>query len=182
MEENKPDISKPYPAASSGEAITRFFKKYATFSGRASRSEYWKAWFWLRFLAPIALFLIDISVLHAGQIKPLYSIWTLVTFIPDLALNFRRLHDSNLNAAWILVPPFVAFAGFFTAAIGLAIASDNMGYKEIPSDTDKFGEVFKAAANGTVMWAGIGIFLFSGILGLWLYCRKSRPEGARFDK
>ena len=36
-----PSLSQPLYGASIGQAITRFFKKYATFSGRASRSEYW---------------------------------------------------------------------------------------------------------------------------------------------
>ena len=36
-----PPLHLPYPGAPAGEAITRFFRKYATFSGRASRAEYW---------------------------------------------------------------------------------------------------------------------------------------------
>jgi hypothetical protein len=34
-------LDKPLYGATFGQAISRFFKKYATFSGRASRSEYW---------------------------------------------------------------------------------------------------------------------------------------------
>src|SRR6185312_8282818 len=34
-------LDQPLYGASFGQAIKRFFTKYATFSGRASRSEYW---------------------------------------------------------------------------------------------------------------------------------------------
>lgn len=37
------DLSRPLYGASFSQAVKRFFKKYATFSGRASRSEYWWA-------------------------------------------------------------------------------------------------------------------------------------------
>ncbi|MDR2253548.1 MAG: DUF805 domain-containing protein [Bifidobacteriaceae bacterium] len=36
-----PSLDQPYYGASLGKAVARFFRKYATFSGRASRSEYW---------------------------------------------------------------------------------------------------------------------------------------------
>lgn len=38
---NVDDITLPYYGASFGQAIKRFFKQYANFTGRASRSEYW---------------------------------------------------------------------------------------------------------------------------------------------
>lgn len=34
-------LSAPLYGASFPQAVSRFFRKYATFSGRASRSEYW---------------------------------------------------------------------------------------------------------------------------------------------
>jgi hypothetical protein len=42
--EAPPALSQPLYGASIVQAITRFFKKYATFSGRASRSEFWWAY------------------------------------------------------------------------------------------------------------------------------------------
>lgn len=38
---NVDDVTLPYYGASFGQAIKRFFKQYANFTGRASRSEYW---------------------------------------------------------------------------------------------------------------------------------------------
>ena len=35
------DLTLPLRGATIGQAVTRFFKNYATFSGRASRSEFW---------------------------------------------------------------------------------------------------------------------------------------------
>ncbi len=75
-----------------GESISTCFSKYATFSGRASRSEYW---WWQLFT-----FLIGCIPL-AGFIA------IFVFFIPNLAVGVRRLHDtgrSGWNFLWAFLP------------------------------------------------------------------------------
>ena len=80
-------------------------KKYANFSGRASKSEYW--WFFLFcILAGVASQLLDVVVL--GQ-----SIWVnygtiniivnLILIIPILSVGARRLHDTNKSGWWQLL-------------------------------------------------------------------------------
>ena len=80
-------------------------KKYANFSGRASKSEYW--WFFLFcILAGVASQLLDVVVL--GQ-----SIWVnygtiniivnLILIIPILSAGARRLHDTNKSGWWQLL-------------------------------------------------------------------------------
>ncbi len=39
--QNTVALDQPYYGAPLGAAVQRFFKKYATFTGRASRSEFW---------------------------------------------------------------------------------------------------------------------------------------------
>jgi uncharacterized membrane protein YhaH (DUF805 family) len=69
------------------------FSKYATFSGRAPRSEYW---YWTLFYW-VGLFVIL-------EFTKLYPIWELGLFIPNLAVGVRRMHDSNHSGWWIICP------------------------------------------------------------------------------
>ncbi|MFT5005047.1 MAG: uncharacterized membrane protein YhaH (DUF805 family) [Paracoccaceae bacterium] len=71
------------------ESIQTCFKKYATFSGRASRSEFW---WWALFvnlvgLVPLIGFIISIAAL-----------------IPYLAVTARRLHDGGRSGWWQVLP------------------------------------------------------------------------------
>ena len=79
------------PSTSFPDAIKLAFSKYADFSGRARRSEYW--WFFL--------FVQLVTQLPSLIIPPLGSIVSLgaflVTFIPSLAVTARRLHDIGLS-------------------------------------------------------------------------------------
>lgn len=94
---------------------TVFFKKYATFKGRALRSEYW--WWTLAIiLIATAAQIVDISFL-ATQVHmmrgpgafsvehngPLSTIVTLATIIPNLAVTVRRLHDSDMSGWWFFI-------------------------------------------------------------------------------
>ncbi len=79
-------------------------KKYAQFSGRARRKEYW--FFALfNFIVAIILGLIAVAI-HTRVLSYLYS---LAVLIPSLAVAIRRLHDTGRNGWWILIGliPFV---------------------------------------------------------------------------
>ncbi len=61
-------LSQPLYGASIGQAVSRFFKKYATFSGRASRSEFW--WWYLVFVVVTGvLYAIAVAVGTAGATR-----------------------------------------------------------------------------------------------------------------
>lgn len=70
------------------EAIKTCFGKYATFSGRARRSEFW--WF-------VLLNLI------LGCIPFIGMIWGLGVLIPSIAVGVRRLHDTGRSGWWYLL-------------------------------------------------------------------------------
>ena len=80
-------------------AVVTCLKKYVIFSGVASRSEFW--WFFL-FEG------IGYGILRAINVPALVSFWGLALFLPALAVNVRRLHDTGRSGwwyfAWILFP------------------------------------------------------------------------------
>lgn len=75
------------------ESIQVCFKKYADFSGRASRSEYW--WF--------ALFIVLASAATSYLSNALSGLFSLGVLLPSIAAATRRLHDTNRSGWWQLV-------------------------------------------------------------------------------
>ena len=76
------------PRVGFGEAISRGFKNYFNFNGRATKAEYW---WW-------ALF-----ALLVGLIPFLGEVVGLLLLIPGLSLGARRLHDINKSGWWQLL-------------------------------------------------------------------------------
>jgi len=109
-------------------------KRYADFSGRSRRMEYWM-WQVFKCIVGIVfmiLFLVIFGAVFAGiggvkdpsQLDPnqliaaggglfilclIYLVFALGIFIPDIAVAVRRLHDTNRTGWWILAPvvPYV---------------------------------------------------------------------------
>lgn len=73
-------------------------KKYAEFSGRAHRTEYWM-FFLINFLLGIAIGFLDGAL--GTQILGL--IYALALLIPGLAAAVRRLHDTGRSGWWALI-------------------------------------------------------------------------------
>lgn len=76
------------------------FKKYAVFSGRARRKEYWM--FFLINL--IIAFAIGIIEGLAGASDALSNIYSFATLLPSIAVGVRRLHDTDRSGWWLLLP------------------------------------------------------------------------------
>ena len=82
------------------DAIKSAFSKYATFSGRARRSEYW----YFVLLNVIVSVVISILGMIIGDFASVISgIWSLAILVPSLALVWRRLHDIGKGGVWILI-------------------------------------------------------------------------------
>ncbi|MFH9015482.1 DUF805 domain-containing protein [Streptomyces sp. NPDC017943] len=74
-------------------------KKYAVFSGRARRKEYWMYVLFYAILAIVAS-IID-AVVFGSQILSL--VLALGLLLPSLGVTVRRLHDTNRSGWWILI-------------------------------------------------------------------------------
>lgn len=96
-------------------AVRICFSKYATFSGRASRPEYW--WFVLfTLIGFVVLSAIETRFLGYGTVShgegawawqsnggPLSALFGLGILLPSLAVAVRRLHDSGKSGWWLLI-------------------------------------------------------------------------------
>ena len=82
------------------QAVSAVFEKYATFSGRARRSEYWY-YFLFNVIVGFAMFVITGVVGAIGVYA--YFIYALAVFIPSLAVLCRRLHDTGTSGVWLLL-------------------------------------------------------------------------------
>ena len=81
---------------------TCLLNKYAAFSGRASRSEYWYFFLFLVLLA-IVTSIIDAAIFPGNELMPTYSIFSLLTIIPSISAAARRLHDVDRSGWWQLL-------------------------------------------------------------------------------
>lgn len=100
------------------EAVKSAYSNYASFSGRARRSEYW--WFALFYL--IVLIILSVieqrlfgmgsarmGAMHGGGFEAdfngglLSSVFMLGSLLPAVGLAVRRLHDIDRSGWWLLV-------------------------------------------------------------------------------
>ena len=138
----------PYYGAPIGEAAKRFYQKYATFTGRASRSEYWW-WMLISIVVSIVLNII-MSVAGAagttvdtlGNTVPgpgavvgviLLVIWGLAVIVPSLALTVRRLHDVNFSG-WMILIGLVPVVGSLAVLVFTLLPSKPEGQRfDVPT-------------------------------------------------
>ena len=74
-------------------------KNYATFSGRARRSEYWY------FFLFNVFFSIVVGVLAKTiELPALSSLYSLAVLLPGIAVGCRRLHDAGKSGWFLLIP------------------------------------------------------------------------------
>lgn len=131
-------LDAPYYGASFAIAFGRFWRKYAVFSGRASRSEYW---WWALFSAIVGIaiealyipsllarprgggFHLDAGIVVAAIVA---SVWGLATIVPTLALLWRRLHDANFSGLFWLFS-FVPLVGWIVVLVLTLLPSNAAG-------------------------------------------------------
>ncbi len=78
-------------------------QKYAVFTGRARRTEYWMFTL-INFIISVVLSVVDTAAGMPGVLSGLYA---LAVLIPSLAVFVRRLHDTGRSGFWffiILIP------------------------------------------------------------------------------
>ena len=117
-------------------AVKRFYRLYATFTGRASRSEYW----WVVAFLAVTLGVLAIAGHTLGVVTgrdvngemqpgvgaaPVYfamGLLAVLSIIPAIALGIRRLHDANLPGPLYLIA-LVPSVGSFALLVLSALPS-----------------------------------------------------------
>lgn len=95
------------------ESIHVCFTKYATFEGRASRSEFW--WF--------MLFLVLVSTACGIFSSLLSMVFTLATLVPAIAVTTRRLHDVD-KSGWMQLIGLIPIVGWILVIVWLCQAGN----------------------------------------------------------
>lgn len=153
-------------------AILTCLRKYVTFSGRASRSEYW--WFFLFvFLGSLVLGFVDSVIFGTTMVEtapgrvslqsngPLASLFALAMVLPALAVGWRRMHDSDRSGFFLLYP--------LIAALGIATAFSFFG---------GLGALNGGALSGLAMLVllpAMIVAVLSPLLVLWWLTRPGTP-------
>lgn len=95
-------------------AVKACFRRYATFSGRARRPEYWYFTLFCMVVS-IVLSIVDGALFGQG-ISPLSSIFSLAVFLPGLAVLVRRLHDTD-RTGWLALLGIVPLVGWIVLIV-----------------------------------------------------------------
>lgn len=113
-------------------------KRYAEFSGRSRRTEYWM-FFLFQMLLGVAFWVLmaivgggalmsggDPSALAAAGgaimiVSALYGLVSLALLIPAIAVTVRRLHDTNRTGWWVLAP----ILGYVVMLVGVVMAASS---------------------------------------------------------
>jgi len=143
----------------------RPLQKYADFSGRAPRAEYW--WFMLSMVIVFVVLtivesIVGLNKMVLGLYGPLTTLLWLAVLVPSLSVGVRRLHDTSRSGWWLLlIVPY---------AIGGVLMARSMS---------------AAAATGTVPGFGaagilMGIGFVCVIVLLVFYCLAGTPGDNRY--
>ena len=147
------------------QAVRSVLSKYATFSGRARRAEYW--WFYLfTILVGIASSAIDavLNTAFNNEIGAVNTLTSLGLLLPSLAVTARRLHDTGRTGWWMLLPVVPLLA---TIVVGSATV---------------FATVFRTDTDGALPAALVVLFVVcllitiaASITLLVFLCLDSKP-------
>lgn len=156
-----------------GEAIKSVFSKYATFSGRARRSEFW--FFYLFY------FLVCLALGCIPFLNSLSFVWWLAVLIPSLAVTVRRFHDIG-KSGWnylIIVIPELIISGYVTYNIFHVINEmKDAGFKFYNMTDSVRAFIDRIMTNSSFLSTmGILIFIDIAVTILWLVwmTRDSQP-------
>ena len=164
----EPPINMPWYGIDFVNAIKRFFTKYATFSGRASRGEFW----WVMLFLFLVSFVFNLLTRASSFFNVLSAIWGLAILVPQIALAVRRVHDANLPGGWVALPYGIEVVGAMVmtfSTIG-AVTSGLSG-----SSGGVGGGMAGILIGSLIMFAG-------AVTAIVLFAKQSDPQGARFDR
>lgn len=95
-------------------------KKYAVFSGRSRRAEYW---YFTLFIIIISIILTIVSLIVGDELGIIGMLYALAIIVPSLAVSVRRLHDIG-KSGWMLLITLIPFIGAIWLLVLMVTDSD----------------------------------------------------------
>lgn len=111
--------------------IMAVYSRYAQFTGRADRREFWT--FTIFYLIACGVLSILDNMMFGtssisggagwsgtGGFQPLTSIFSLISLVPCIAVSVRRMHDIGKSGWWVLINliPLIGWIWFLILAAG----------------------------------------------------------------
>jgi uncharacterized membrane protein YhaH (DUF805 family) len=159
-----------------GEAIASGFNNYATFKGRAPRSEYW---WWVLFFglftigAALVSAVLDVAAGSQMIGALLRGLVSLAFILPNLAVGVRRLHDLN-RSGWWLGGSFILALFLMGLAIPVAIrAGENHAHGYAMTDG------VPSSACAVMALLGLAYIVYGMLLFIW-FCMRGTSGPNRF--
>jgi uncharacterized membrane protein YhaH (DUF805 family) len=110
-------------------------RKYATFSGRARRKEYWM-FVLVNFIISVGFLLLDRGTgLYDRQTQfgVFDGFYSLLVLLPSLAVSFRRLHDTGRSGWWGILLAIIPIVGWLVLLLFL-VEPGNRGRNDYGPD------------------------------------------------
>lgn len=159
------------------QAVKSGFENALNFSGRSRRPEYW--WFFLFVFA--GAFVLSLGQMAMGMTGNwLVRLFQLVTFVPFLAVGWRRLQDTG-RPGWVLLVP-VAIVVLSSIIVGSLSASMMQGGFGTMMHGGPVGDMPMGRMQGQaglVTLLAVAQFI-AGIVIIWWMSRPSQRGDNRF--
>ena len=167
------------------QAVRRCLRKYATFSGRASRAEYWYFVLFVVICNLIAAaidraFFTRTAVIAADGMtaeiavsgRPVETVLGLALFLPHLAAAWRRLHDTGRSGLLALFPALLMAGAFAVLILGIGLASAFRPGGAL--------DILFTNATLLIVIPALLVLLVSPLLVLWWLTRPGQPGPNRY--
>lgn len=156
------------------QSVKTCLRKYADFSGRATRAEFWW-WVLATTLVSLALNMLDIilgffflALIPISGLSGLYgldllsSLFALAIILPGLAVTVRRLHDTGKTGWWQLVWIVIGVAGVIPIASSIALSaisafSGGSGWSEV-GEFSFWIPIAIGLALSVMVWLGLFVW------------------------
>ena len=169
----KPDASvaggydAPVVGAGMITAVSLFYGKYARFAGRASRSEYW----WVTLFMSVASSALSIVPVAGPFLLPVFM---LASFVPGLALAWRRAHDAD--------KPWFPWLYVGSAVLSAILSPFVLAFILIPRLAPGMVGMVDGKLTTVLVLVDLLSILLTLALSVTLGLLPSKQSGSRFDK
>lgn len=157
----------PTVGAGMATAVKMFYKKYARFAGRASRSEYWWAVLFMSVVSSVLSFVPVVGPM-------LLPVFALANLVPGLALMWRRAHDAD--------KPWLPWLCVGSSALSAILSPFVLAFILIPGLAPGMVGMVDGRLTTVLVLADLLSILLTLALSVTLGLLPSKQSGSRFDK